>query len=151
MISDNKKKIEDAHCYCTRKHKIPNWCDYWSGSISKPFCILSGGLASQFCPGAIRLTKHGQPVGDYFSSDEAICNKSERKLFDKAWNTLWKFFLFRNNLMTCIINFIKILPINQFSFNLKCPICLKPLKKTDLLEFFLIFWYELKESKVQAD
>ena len=77
LLLDLKKTFEEAYCNCTEKHNVPCWCGHWSSTILKPFCILNGGLSSEFCPGAIRLTIHGKAVDDYFSSDESVCNRAK--------------------------------------------------------------------------
>ena len=75
-----KIEFEDIHCNCTRKHGFPDWCEYWRASeITKPFCVLNGGLTSRFCPEAIPLNIDGKEVGDYFSSDKSVCNRAKRK------------------------------------------------------------------------
>ena len=75
------KDFENRYCNCTEKHGIAPLCQKWSTNINKPFCILNGGPMSKTCPDAVPLEIQGKLVGDYFSSNASVCNKSTRKYF----------------------------------------------------------------------
>ena len=80
FISDTKRSYQNAYCNCAEKYEVQPWCAKWSNNTKKLFCILNGGLASKYCPGARRLRLDGQQLDDYFTSNPTICTRGERKL-----------------------------------------------------------------------
>ena len=79
FVSDTQKIFEDTYCNCTDKYKLPDWCIKKSWRIKKPYCILNGGLKSEFCPGAIRFEISRKRVDDYYSYHPSVCDKAARK------------------------------------------------------------------------
>ena len=84
-VLEVKKQYDNEYCNCTEKHGMGAWCQKWSKFIKKQFCVLSGGLNSKFCQGALPLAMHGKDLNDYFSSHPSVCGKSARKLLNNQF------------------------------------------------------------------
>ena len=70
-----KREYENRYCKCIKKHNFLPWCARWQFLTKGSYCLLNGGLKSEYCPGAIRLNN------DYITADSSVCNKALRKFF----------------------------------------------------------------------
>ena len=76
LFSATQKAYEDEYCTCIETNSEGPWCADWNNNGFE-FCTLKGGVASQYCPGALKYNNHDE----FYSSHPLVCNKNERKYF----------------------------------------------------------------------